>query len=906
MIDKKHTKTSPEREDHLMILQTKLHAPVISGDQIFRDKIIDKLETNIEKRLSLISAPAGYGKSQTVAQWVERSSAKSAWISLDEEHNDLRVFLSYFIAAIENVFPNTLAETNLLLSAGKLPPVRRIAYTIINELDAIEDNFILVLDDYHRIKEKEIHNLLDEILSYPPQNLHISIVSRKDPPLNLNNLLVNGRMIELRMQDLAFSEDEIRLLFKKTVNVDLDQSSIAMLQAKTEGWIVALRMATLLSEDNSNTEQLMVGFQGGSHSLSIYLLDEIIEKQSDQVQRTMLIASLLNRFNVELIDRMIVLNKDEDKIDGEYFIQWLLQSNLFLIPLDKSGTWYRFHHLIQKLLFGLFKDKFGLEKVNAFREAASVWFENKGFIEESLEYMLAAQNTTKVFAIIQRHRLNFLNKDLWYVVANWAAKLPPENNTDPDLVLAKTWGAYENFQLDQLLPLLEELPTVLNDSKKHQSYWGEWHLMQGLLEFWSGNANGGIQQLKKAKELLPEGENLCNGMLILHHGMATTLNGEYDLSSKELTAHLQKSTSDPVYITRLMAGLFYINQFDGNLKISIQTAQDIQELASSKKIIYTEAMAACMEITARFCMYNFDQSKDLFNKAIKYRYILHTRTALDAMAAIVIANELQAKTDEANSALQALENFTKELGNTAHDMLLFSASGRLALLRNNISSAMAWAQNIEEEVSFANLFCWVEIPLLTKARIFIAEGSIHNLQRARVILNDLKQAAASYHLNNHLIEILVLECVLYNKQDMEVESEASLREAIALASAKQWLRPFVEAGEEILPLLKKLEPNPSYKSFVENVVSKISLKHHFPPESEKEQLKKPSANSDLSAREHEVVQLLAQGLRYKEMSAELFISEGTIKRHVYNICQKWEVPNRFTLIDKAKELSLLN
>ena len=219
---------------------------------------------------------------------------------------------------------------------------------------------------------------------------------------------------------------------------------------------------------------------------------------------------------------------------------------------------------------------------------------------------------------------------------------------------------------------------------------------------------------------------------------------------------------------------------------------------------------------------------------------------------------------------------------------------------------MAWAQNIEEEVSFANLFCWVEIPLLTKARIFIAEGSIHNLQRARVILNDLKQAAASYNLNNHLIEILVLECVLYNKQDMEVESEASLREAIALASAKQWLRPFVEAGEEILPLLKKLESNPPYKSFIENVVSKISLKHHFPPESEKEQLKKPSANSDLSAREHEVVQLLAQGLRYKEMSAELFISEGTIKRHVYNICQKWEVPNRFTLIDKAKELSLLN
>ena len=181
------------------------------------------------------------------------------------------------------------------------------------------------------------------------------------------------------------------------------------------------------------------------------------------------------------------------------------------------------------------------------------------------------------------------------------------------------------------------------------------------------------------------------------------------------------------------------------------------------------------------------------------------------------------------------------------------------------------------------------------------------MHRARAIFNELKQDQASYHLNNHLIEILVLECILYKKQELEVESEASLMEAIALASAKQWLRPFVEAGEEILPLLKKLESNPSYKSLVENVVSKISLKHHFPPESEKIQSKEDtSANSDLSARELEVIQLLAQGLRYKEISAELFISEGTIKRHVYNISQKWEVQNRFTLIDKAKELNLLN
>jgi LuxR family maltose regulon positive regulatory protein len=225
LIDKKHTKSNPENEDHLMILQTKLHAPVIYSDQIFRDKIIDKLETNIEKRASLISAPAGYGKSQTAAQWIERSSAKSAWISLDEEHNDLRVFLGYFIATIKNVFPNILAETTLLLSAGELPPVRRIAYTIINELDAIEDNFILVLDDYHKIKEKEIHDLLNEILSYPPQNLHISIVTRKDPPLNLNNHFVNRRMIEVRMGDLAFSEEEISLLFKKILNVDLEKST---------------------------------------------------------------------------------------------------------------------------------------------------------------------------------------------------------------------------------------------------------------------------------------------------------------------------------------------------------------------------------------------------------------------------------------------------------------------------------------------------------------------------------------------------------------------------------------------------------------------------------------------------------------------------------------------------------
>ena len=236
------------------MLFTKLHRPPLSLEHVFRFRLIDELNKNMYKPFSLVCAPAGYGKSMLVSSWLEEYKHPSAWLSLSDDENDYRTFIIYLVASIQKIFPGKLKKTEALVNAPELPSNKLIAHSLINELDQIQENYIIVLDDYHLIHNEAIHQLIDELLRYPPENLHLCMLTRRDPPIRIQNLRVHTRMIEIRMGELTFTEEEVIGLFYKLHGIKLQRSLAASLKKKTEGWITALQLISLASKNKPNIE----------------------------------------------------------------------------------------------------------------------------------------------------------------------------------------------------------------------------------------------------------------------------------------------------------------------------------------------------------------------------------------------------------------------------------------------------------------------------------------------------------------------------------------------------------------------------------------------------------------------------------------------------------------------------
>ena len=282
------------------MLQTKLHRPPLSLEHVFRFRLIDELNKNIYKPFSLVCAPAGYGKSMLVSSWIEESKHPSAWLSLSDDENDYRTSL-FLIASIQKVFPGKLDKTESLVNAPELPSNKLIAHTLINELDQIQENYIVILDDYHLIHNESIHQLIDELLRYPPENLHLCMLTRRDPPLRIKNLRAHNRMNEIRMDELTFTEEEIIGLFKNLHGITLEQSTATSLQIKTEGWITALQLVSLASKNKPNIEKELASFTGDLNTLSDFLIEEILSGLPTDMKELLFSTALLNRFCLELI-----------------------------------------------------------------------------------------------------------------------------------------------------------------------------------------------------------------------------------------------------------------------------------------------------------------------------------------------------------------------------------------------------------------------------------------------------------------------------------------------------------------------------------------------------------------------------------------------------------------------------
>ncbi|MGB5610833.1 LuxR C-terminal-related transcriptional regulator [Eudoraea sp.] len=894
------------------MLRTKLHRPPLTAEHVLRSRLITRFEKNYYKPLSLVCAPAGYGKSMVVSSWLDNSNYKYVWISLSEDENDPKVFLNYLQTAIENIFPNSLSEFADLIQFAKLPPIELLVDTLINELDQITEDFVLVLDDYHLINDENIHSLLNTWLRYPPSRVHLVISTRRDPSLKLNTLRLRNRINEIRMNDLGFDQKEIVSLYEKSLNVKLEMPTITTLEKKTEGWVTALRLILLTYDDWKDNNSVLNNYIEDTLLLTEYLVEEVVKKQPQVLQNILLKLSILGRFCDQLIE--VILQSEEpakDKpVNGQETIIWLLKSDLFVITLDSEGKWFRFHHQFQHLLQKQLKQKYTVEDTNKLHIDVSNWLVKNEYFEEGFYHAQQANNDEIAARILIENRSTIMEKGLWDFRDKSMKKLPAQIiDKSPELLIIQSWVYYSLLNFQALALNLEKIEK-LSEKISIDSVKGEIDFFMGLFCYFQANSTYGEKPLKNAiKNITPEfSHNL--GEAELWYALTLHANNK----EKEAITFLENKINDPsitsnIRLTRLYAGVDYIHLLDANLSMAVIPAVKVKEIGYENNYPFAESWGKYTEALVMFNQGEFLKGAKSFSELTQKTASLHSRLGADSFAAMMFYHQIKGKHAALEETIEKFRKYSSKIDNDPSvNLVLHSAQARLALLQGDLDAAIRFIRMADIATDEGLMLWWIEIPRITLCRVLIAEGTDEKINEAIIKLNVLYDDNDKVRNSYQKIGIKLLLAIAYHKLGEKEAAIKNLTACIEMGSPNDWIFPFIEYREtmlELLPLV--LSGSKKHSRYINKLRKALEKNSEF-------RMRNPVIDIDkkdvthtehLSVREKEILLLVSEGLRNKEIAMKLFVSEGTIKKHVYNMGQKFETSSRVDLLNRTRQLELI-
>jgi LuxR family maltose regulon positive regulatory protein len=902
---------SPDRSDHHPILRTKLHRPQVFGDFVHRQRLHERLNHGLQTPLTLVSAPAGYGKSMEVSHWTEAVGTPSAWLSLDGTDSDVFAFTCYLLAAVQTLFPEACPETEALITSPNQPPIPVLGRSLVNELDDIDTSFLLVLDDFHTISpQSDVHDLVAFILEHPPWFARFVIVARRDPPLPLAGLRGGGKVTEIRLQDLRFNEAEIAELLERTSELTVGEGALANLQKQTEGWAVALRLVSLQLRHIEDPEDFLTNLSGGLQQVQDYLIQEVWERRSPQMQHWLLATSILGSFCAELCDAVCSpddVEEEESDLDGRQFVDALQRTNLFTVLLDEAGTWFRYHHLFQSVLKDQLEFRKSPENIAALHARASRWYEQHGDIERSIRHALAAGDADGAAEIFERHRHAEQDADRWRAVERWLAMLPAEMRRQrPGLLLAQAWVLHDRYQLQQVAPIVQRLESSPFDEAAEPVLLGELNFFQGLLLYSQGKGEASQIHLQEARRLVPRTHPRIAGIIEIYLGLTRQMTGQEEMAIQALWEASQDASSAPgAFLARLFLAQGFIHTVAGDLVPAEQAAQLVENVTKEKGIVYSQLWGHYLQACCRFRAHDLEAALRLFTLVAKKRYVAHTRIAVDSLAGQALGYQALQRPDDAREALKQLLDFSLETQDPQHLSLAQSAQARLSLAQGDLEAAARWAQSFDGGGHSDNFFLWLEIAAITHCRVLVAIGSDDSLEEAAQRLRALRLVNERLHNTCQTIEIVALQAVAYEKQGHTEEAHTMLEDVLALAAPRGLIRPFVELGEPMADLVARSTARDNYAAFAQQILSAL---HEAPGKAVaagKSFQGSLELFETLTNREHEVLELLAQRLQNKEIAAELFISTQTVNSHLKSIYQKLDVTNRRQAAARAVEMGIL-
>ena len=762
-----------------------------------------------------------------------------------------------------------------LLQSPQPPPVQIALTTLINDLTAVSTPIILVLDDYHVIHTPPIHQHLTFLLGHLPPRLHLVILTREDPLLPLAQLRGRGQLLEIRQDELRFNAAESVDFLQRVRGLPLSTAEVAALERHTEGWIAGLQLAALSMQGRTDPSSFIQNFTGSSRFILDYLIEEVFKQQTPEVQSFLLTTSLLERLSAPLCDAVT------EKTTSQGLLEALEQANLFIVPLDQSRVWYRYHRLFAELLRHRLRASHP-ELECGLHLRASRWFELQNLAAEAIQHALAAQDWERAASLMQSHQSDFLKRGEILTVTGWFQALPEHMLlSNPRLCLDYSWPLLMASQYDLALPLLERLEEVAKDIP---DFLGEIYSAQAYLARGVGDHARLVERSQLALKYLSPNSVSTRGIVAMNLGLAYWHMGRMceaeqvlneALEASRLTGNHYAALTCLIFLGRVFAVRGQLRQAEEYFKNAIQHGKEIPINA-----------LAHMDLATLY--YEWDQL-ELSQEHVHQAIILCQRMQNDEflVACWMIASRLRLAQDDPEGAGEILEQAwalvrTGKIPPVTADRMNV-AQVRWLLAKGQ--SAGDWSQKLTEQVDCHPFYRFLGV---TKAR------TMPHAQ-ARAYLERLAQVAQTREWGYGLVVIRALQASLAPSPEDGLEL---LCKALRLAEGSGYIRSFVEAGEKIIPLLRLAAGHGVLPDYVERILAVMM-------ENSALAASLPSMMEPLSERELEVLRLIAVGMSNREIATELIISPGTAKTHVHNLCGKLGVRNRTEAAMRARELGLV-
>ena len=892
-----------------VIIPTKLHPPRALIDVIPRPRLTEEMNQVLERKLALVLAPAGYGKSTLVADWLASAPAPGAWLSLDVGDNSLSGFLHYLVGAIQTIHPNVGYELLALLRSSEDPPIEVLVASLIRDLVQIQQDYVLVLDDYYFIKQLIIHDFMNQLIHFAPPSMHIVIISRVAPPLSVHRLRMNGQLVDIRIQELRFTPEEVLAFMRRSWKESFDPELASLLWKKTEGWAAGLRMYSLAIRRTEDVAKTIEHIPSREIALE-YLYHEVFTHQPEPVRQCLLVTAIVNRFSAALCDylceELCDIAQDVGRPDGRSFVRWLEEAGVFAVPLDNQREWYRYHHLFQELLRQQLLSTQGPDFIVRVHRRASDWFAQHGLVQEAIYHALDAGDVERAADIIEENKDQLLNNDQWGILEKWIALLPEEIvDQRKGLILAQMWIA--QFQYDftravHLLSLLEKLLTP--DETMDPAMAGEIAFFRGLPLFWTGQVAQSAPYFERAQELLPLSRELPRATADLYVGVAWQMTGRFQDVLTQFTDLLAQARPQSIRKGRLIAVIFITNLLQGDLAPAYRYVNELRRANAQHKDPFHIAWSHYAFGNIHLLWNELDAAISHFEQAVELRYFLDINSAVDSFVGLALAYQRQGRSDLANEVAKQLHAFIIEQQQITGLWQVWSHSlhVRLAILQGETERALSHSRAVDFTVDRWTPLFWLELPRLTHARLLLFVGTGQSLQKAINLLETHLEDMRRLHNVYQQIQILLLLAVAYQRQGEMDRAIQYLIEGVTLAERGGILHPFLELGAEMSWLLKAL--NQSHRAFARRAFIRQLIKS-FPPEVNQARIPGASVPEPLTRREMEVLELMARHYSNREIAAELVISEATVKRHISNILSKLQARRRQGAVQKAYALGLL-
>lgn len=900
--------------------RTKLRPPHLTGDFVVRTRLLDRLDRL--PALTLVTAPVGYGKTTLVTMWVTQAGLPCAWLSLDPADNEPAAYLLDVVAAVRTIAPEFGAGTVNLLTALSDVPVARAAAALMNELDALQNDFVLVLDDYHQVTSPVVHELVSELLSHPPRAAHIVIVSRHDPPIP-QSLRMRGSVCEIRAHEIAFTAAETAEFLQKTLDAPVDAAAVSALLEQTEGWAASLRLATLYAKQRPDNLEWVDAVHSSGQYLIDYLWSAVLAGLPDAVFNFLISTAVLERLNGALCD--YVLGDAAPAGRGDAFLQQLEAQQMFVEVLDEEGLWYRYHPLFRQLLQRLLHKHRSRSEINALYERASLWFEERDILEESLHYALASGNVANAVAIVRRHRRTLVNNLEFRRLDSWLRLFSPSAVTSEiDLLLIRAWLSHLRFQTDSLqvdLQRVEKLLALLQEGGLLQKEWlGEYAALRSVLCGYAGDVAATIHAGQMALDLLPGEWFYARGTALILCTLGHQMDGNM-AAALQLIETVMRDPSPPrdLVLLRALQARLHLAVTAADLRFLRLEALKMVEMAEARGIKTTKAWGHYFYACACYWQNDLRSAQEHFQAVVDDMIYVHGATFTHG--AIGLASTFQAlgAPERAAATLEQAATHLAELQNGRMVQVIHAAAAGLAVRQGRLGDAERWLSQESHQApeEQAPLFY---APELDVVKVLIAVDSEASLVSARALLMRHKERAVRLRRVNAQLQVLVLEAVLAERLGDRSQAVEAIVQALALAEPGGAVRVFADAAQQLSPLLKTIDGSAVPASFLAQVRTAVAIEleseapyqeqpavvmHHGGAEGD------PGRQVELAARpvdplevltfrEFDVLRLLDQRLTNKEIAHELGIATETVKQHTVNVFRKLGVGNRRQAIVVAR------